>query len=159
MLDGWWKPLALDNVSLSIKFPFDREELSLEWLITTACCYLTCNPNLIYAANTRKTRTSRRFETAKKRAFSGVMTIVIAFPFKGGPSHSAKSNTSVNKWKTSDFPNPVGKTPNTSSDFLTRDCFNYFPLLSIQAEIAVFASISQRKIQSFVKKWHHFGFG
>ena len=81
-------------------FPFDREELSSELLITTACRYLTCNPNFIYA-NTRKTRTGQRFETAKQRAFSGAVTAVIAFPFTGGPSHSTKSNTTNGKRVTS----------------------------------------------------------
>ena len=102
----------------------EKNLISNGWF-TTACRYLTCSPNLIYA-NTRKTRTSRRFETAKKRAFSGAMTTVIAFPFTGGPSHSTKSNTSLNKWKTSDFPNPVGKTPNTSSAFLNTRLFQLF---------------------------------
>ena len=39
-------------------------------------------------------------------------------------NHPAPKN---NKWKTSDFPNPVGKTPNTSSAFLNTWLFRLFP--------------------------------
>ena len=96
----------------------------------------------------------------KKRAFSGAVTTVIAYPFhrRSFTLYEVKHN----KWKTSDFPNPVGKTPNTSSAFLNTRLFQLFPsgvLLSFRAEIAVFASFSQRKTQSFDKKWHHSRFG
>ena len=64
-------------------------------------------PKLDLCKYTENTHESKVWN-GQKRAFNGAMTTVIAFPFTGCPSHSTKSNRSLNKWKTSDFPNPVG---------------------------------------------------
>lgn len=79
------------------------------------------------------------------------------FRFSGVCPPSMKSNTSLNTWKTRDFPNPVGNIPITFFLKQTKASTISF-LLRLHNWKWVFSCLCQSKIQSSIKKGRHFDF-